>query len=73
MVVRYGRTVEEGFLPVFSVNTAKEAEALLERACPRNADGEFVAEELVAEQTLENLSDFGERLARHYAEMTNGP
>lgn len=61
--MRFGRSVPNGFLPVYSVDTEKEAHQLLVVACPRDLDGEFVARELVHEQTLENLKAFGERLA----------
>jgi hypothetical protein len=67
--VRYGRTVEEGFLPCYSVDTEEEAERLLVRACPRNVNQEFVARELCEEQTLDRLFAFGERLARLHRQM----
>ena len=70
MIVRYGVTVPDGFLPVFSVNTAEEAERLLILACRRNYDGQFVAPELAQEQTLDNLWAFGDRLERLYETMT---
>ena len=60
--MRYGRTAEPGFLPIYSVDTAAEANDLLTAACERNLDGEFVARELAQEQTLENLYKFGDRL-----------
>jgi hypothetical protein len=60
--VRYGRTVEPGALPVYSVDTEEEAEALLTLTCPTNVDDEFIATELVVDQTLENLYAFGARL-----------
>lgn len=68
-MVRYGRTVpfDEGFLPVFSVNTEEDAKKLLTVACGTNEQGEFIARELAHEQTLENLYAFGDRLAL-YAE-----
>lgn len=69
--MRYGRTVENGFLPVFSVDTEADAEELLVAACPRNLHGEFVAEELAQEQTLERLYAFGERLERMWDEIQN--
>ena len=47
----------------------RKAVALLTRACPTNIRGEFVAPELVEEQTLENLYAFGDRLRGLYAEM----
>jgi hypothetical protein len=58
--------MDEGFLPVFSVDTEEDAEALLILACPRNMDGEFVARELVQEQTLDNLQAFSDKLAMCY-------
>lgn len=61
--MRYGRTLEDGFLPVFSVNTEEEAKRLLVLACPINLEGEYVAAELVHEQTFENLQAFSDRLA----------
>lgn len=64
MIVRYGRTVPKGFLPVHSVWTEEQAEALLSLACPKTHRGEYVAEELAEEQTLPNLFAFGERLAK---------
>lgn len=64
MIVRYGRSVEKGFLPVYSVDTEEEAEMLLRTACDTNVAGEFVARELTEEQTLDNLYAFGDRLQR---------
>ncbi len=61
--MRYGRTCEKGFLPVYSVDTEEEAHDLLVLACETNLAGEFIAKELVMEQTLDNLTAFGERLA----------
>lgn len=60
--MRFGRSAPRGFLPVFSVSDEEEAKALLVMACGRNLDGEFVAKELVEDQTLENLQAFGDRL-----------
>lgn len=60
--MRYGRTVADGSLPVYSVADEKEAKDLLVLACPTNSNGEFVAPELVEEQTLENLERFSDRL-----------
>jgi hypothetical protein len=65
-VVRYGRTCPEGFLPIFSVETEDEAERLLTAACKRGRDGDFIAPELVHNQTLENLYSFGDRLRGIY-------
>jgi hypothetical protein len=64
LIVRYGRSVEKGFLPVYSVDTEEEAEMLLRTACDTNVAGEFVARELAEQQTLENLYAFGDRLER---------
>ena len=69
VVVRFGRTVEPGFLPVFSVDTEEEAEQLLVAACATNLRGEFIAEELGHTQSLENLYAFGRRLERTWAEI----
>jgi len=52
---------------VFSVDTEEEAQRLLFVACPRNMDGEFIARELVEEQTLENLQRFSDKLADAWA------
>ena len=75
MVVRVGSTREEkaalwadGFMPVMSTDTAEEARALVILACQTNSDGEYVARELIADQTIENLESFGERLERIYLE-----
>lgn len=62
MIVRYGRSVPRGFLPVFSTDTEEEARQLLTLMCPVNQDGEFVAPELTRAQTLENLQTFSDRL-----------
>lgn len=62
--MRYGRNVPNGFLPVFSVDTEKEAERLLTYACQRNLYGEFLARELMEKQTLTNLQKFSDRLAQ---------
>jgi hypothetical protein len=70
--VRCGRTVDRGFLPVFSVDTEDEAKMLLTMACPTNISGEFVAPELAEEQTLERLYAFGDRLAELHVKMTKG-
>jgi hypothetical protein len=67
-VVRFGRTVpiEDGFLPIFSVDTEEEAKALLILTCSSNMAGEYIARELAQEQTLENLYAFGDRLRAGY-------
>lgn len=49
-------------MPVFSVGDEKEARELLTLACSTNLRGEYVAEELVMEQTLDNLDRFSDRL-----------
>ncbi len=67
--MRYGRTLEEGFLPVYSVDTEEEARQLLTTACPTNLAGEFISPELAREQTLENLDAFGDRLEMLHSEM----
>ena len=61
--------MDGGFLPVYSVDTEEEARALLVLACGTNAGGEFVARELVEDQSLEMLTSFGERLERTHKMM----
>lgn len=64
----FGRgPIPEGTLPIFSVDTEEEAEALIVLTCPRNMAGAYVAPELAQEQTLENLYAFGDRLRKGYA------
>lgn len=62
----FGRTIPDGRLPVFSVETVAEAKALITLCCPRGLDGKFFARELADEQTLENLQRFSDRLAAAY-------
>lgn len=52
----------DGRLPVFGVDTEKEAEALIVMTCPRDAQGAYYARELANEQTLENLVAFSDKL-----------
>lgn len=66
--MRYGRTVENGFLPCYSVDTEDEARRLLTFACGTNYNGEFVAKELLHEQSAENLKAFGDRLHQMWAD-----
>jgi hypothetical protein len=58
---------------VFSVDTEEEAEDLIVLCCPMGSDGQYYARELAAEQTLENLQRFSDRLAAGYAFMKRGP
>lgn len=58
----YGRVTPDGRLPVFSVDTEKEAQMLITMACPRDAAGSYYARELAEVQTLENLALFSDRL-----------
>ena len=69
MIVSFGRSCPHGSLPVFSVADEKEAQDLIVLACPTNAAGQYVAEELAQEQTLENLAAFGERLEKLHDEV----
>ena len=63
MAVRYGRGAPgTGWLPVFSVGSEAEAARLLVLACSRNYQGEHVAHELAASQTMASLDAFGRRL-----------
>lgn len=68
--MRYGRSVPDGFLPVFSVDTVEQAESLIVLACPRDDAGMYYARELVHEQTVENLQAFSDRLAQCWKFMT---
>lgn len=61
--------VPSGSLPVYSVDTEAEAKLLLTLACPTNMHGEYVAPELVEDQTLDNLQKFSDRLDRTYNAM----
>ena len=49
---------------MFTVDTEEQARALLTLACPLNLEGEYFAEELAHEQTLENLGAFKDRLTQ---------
>lgn len=69
MQVKFGRSCPEGFLPVYSVNTVKEAKELLVMCCSLGYDGEYYAKELAEEQTLSNLDKFGDNLDRAYSLM----
>lgn len=69
--MRYGRAVEDGALPVFAVDTEDQARQLLTVACSTNTEGEFVAEELVQERTLESLGRFSKRLQETWAWMNS--
>jgi hypothetical protein len=60
--VGYGRSVPNGHLPVFSVDTEEEARTLITMACPMDLSGQHFARELAIEQTLENLEAFSDRL-----------
>ncbi len=59
----YGRTCPDGSLTVFSVDTEEQAKMLLVCACSTNLNGDYLAKELVKDQTLENLRKFSDRLA----------
>jgi hypothetical protein len=60
--VDFGPKVRNGSLPVFSVADEEEALELLTLCCETNIRHEFVARELVMEQTIENLQRFSDRL-----------
>lgn len=59
----------DGMLPVFSTNTEAEARSLLVLTCPLGADGHYYARELAADQTLENLQAFSDKLQRGWELM----
>ena len=67
--MRYGRSVPEGSLPVFSVDTEEQAKTLLTLTCQTNLDNEYVAEELAGEQTFENRQAFSRRLEKGWKVM----
>lgn len=76
MVVTYGTVCPAGHLPVFSVDTEDEVRELIARCCEQVWVGRglfvrlgYVANELEAEQTPENLYAFGKRLAAEYVRM----
>jgi len=62
--VGFGRSLPAGRLAVFSVDTEEEAKKLITLACPKNPKGEYVAPELVRDQTIPNLQLFSNRLAK---------
>lgn len=61
--MRFGRTVDEGFLPVFSVENDSQAKSLIVATCPMDNDGNYYSRELAGGQTLENLRAFSDKLA----------
>lgn len=67
--MRWGRDVPEGFLPVYSVESVEKAEKLIASACKMNPDGDYVADELIPEQTIERLNEFSKRLDDHYQRL----
>ena len=74
VIVGYGRgPIPEGALPVFSVETEKEATSLLALTCPINQDGDYVAEELAMEQSLDNLAAFAYRLELYHHYIQSRP
>lgn len=60
--MRFGRSVPDGFLPVFRVPTEADAKLLVVSACETNLDGDYIARELAHEQNLDNLDAFSQRL-----------
>lgn len=54
---------------MFSVADEEEAQELVTLACQTNLKGEYVAAELVEDQTLENLYAFGDRLRKLHDEV----
>jgi hypothetical protein len=55
-----------GSLPVMSVENEEEAKVLITLACTMSLSGSYIAQELVKEQTLENLEAFSDRLNKIY-------
>jgi hypothetical protein len=64
--VRFGPKCEKGFLPVYSVGSEEEAKTLLSMCCGTNLDREYVARELLHDQSIENLEAFGDRLHKFH-------
>lgn len=62
----YGRVLPKGYLPVFSVDTEREAKLLITMACPTDVEGKHYARELAQEQTMENLVAFSDKLADYW-------
>ena len=60
--MRFGTKCPDGFLPVFSVGDEEEAKALISLSCSTNLAGEYIAQELAEEQSLDNLERFSTRL-----------
>lgn len=60
----YGVTVPKGRLPVFTTDTEEQARKLVVACCQTDAAGNYYAQELAEEQTLENLQKFSDKLAR---------
>lgn len=48
------------------MQTEEEAKGLIILSCDTNSKGEYVARELVREQTLENLRKFSDRLQENW-------
>jgi hypothetical protein len=67
--VGFGPDLPDGYLPVFTVNTAAEAQELIVLCCPRDLGGHYYARELAEEQTLENLQRFSDRLQQGWEHM----
>ena len=63
----WGTVVPNGRLPVYSVDTAEEAQKLAVMVCKRDMAGNLYAPELAEMQTLENLQVFSDRLAQAHA------
>lgn len=54
---------------MFSVDNEDEAWSLVSRTCHKQLNGQYIAPELKAHQTLENLMSFGDRLAAAHERM----
>ena len=72
VIVGFGSKPPEGHLPVFSVGSEKEAKFLFTLSCGTNIKGEYIARELVEEQTIDNLFAFGERLEMMHDKFIKG-
>lgn len=60
-------------MPVYSVDTEEEAEALIAATCSVDSRGTYYSRELSQEQTLERLYAFGDRLREEHARLRLQP
>lgn len=54
---------------MFSADTEEDAKTLIVMTCTMGPDGNYYARELIAEQNLENLQKFNDKLALAYEHL----